>query len=148
MLPSGATLTDAALPESVGAGAVGRWLIEPDDAVIRAGLVGAVAATVGGRLIDQHIAYVVTDAEPTTPFGATYEVLDEIPFALKRMRSALRARGFGDVVVKKRGVAVVPEELRRRLALGGDGPMATVVLTRTSAGPLALLVSRSGRRPA
>ena len=58
------------------------------------------------------------------------------------MRAALRAKGFGDVVVKKRGVAVVPEQLRRRLALGGGGPTATLVLTRTSAGPLALLVRR------
>ena len=148
LLPSGATLTDAELAGSVDIGAVGRWLVEPDDAVIRAGLVGAVAASVDGRLLDEHIAYVVADGEPMTPFGTTYEVHDEIPFALKRMRSVLRARGFGDVIVKKRGVAVVPEELRRRLALGGDGPMATVLLTRTAAGPLALLVSRSDRRPA
>jgi SAM-dependent methyltransferase len=142
LLPSGATLTDAELPPDVAVGAVGGWLVEPDDAVIRSGLVAAVAAQVAGRLVDAAIAYVVTDTEPLTAFGTTYQVLAEIPFALKRMRGELRARGYGDVVVKKRGVAVVPEELRRRLALGGGGPTATVVLTRTTEGPLALLVGR------
>ena len=143
LLPSGATLTDAELPADVAVGGVGGWLVEPDDAVLRSGLVAAVAAEVGGRLLDTAIAYVVTDQEPGTAFGTTYQVLDEIPFALKRMRTTLRARGYGDVIVKKRGVAVVPEELRRRLALGGSGPTATVVLTRTAAGPLALLVRRA-----
>jgi THUMP domain-like/Methyltransferase domain len=142
LLPSGATLTDEGL-DVARVGPVGRWLIEPDGAVIRAGLVAAVAAQVDGRLVDKAIAYVVTDTEPVTPYGTTYEVLGEIPFALKRMRAALRAKGYGDVIIKKRGVAVVPEELRRRLSLGGGGPMATVVLTRTSRGPLALLVRRT-----
>jgi SAM-dependent methyltransferase len=143
LLPSGATLTDVELDGPADAGPVGRWLVEPDGAVIRAGLVAAVAAQVGGRLLDSAIAYVAADAEPVTPYGTTYEVIAEIPFALKRMRATLRARGYGDVIVKKRGVAVVPEELRRRLRLHGDGPTATLVLTRTSAGPLALLVRRT-----
>src|SRR3954451_23615576 len=142
LLPSGSSLTEAELPNDVAVGAVGRWLVEPDDAVIRSGLVAAVAAEVDGRLLDPAIAYVVTDTEPVTAFGTAYQVLDAVPFALKRMRAALRAKGYGDITVKKRGVAVVPEELRRRLALDGGGPMATVVLTRTAAGPLALLVSR------
>ena len=79
---------------------------------------------------------------PTSPLGTTYEVLDELPFARKRLRAALVARGFGDVVVKKRGVGVQPEQLRRDLRLAGAGPTATLVLTRTDAGPRAFLVSR------
>jgi SAM-dependent methyltransferase len=148
LLPSAATLTDVSLSGPPEVGAAGGWLIEPDDAVIRAGLVAAVAAQVDGRLLDNAIAYVVTDAEPVTPYGTTFEVLTEIPFALKRMRATLRAWGYGDVIIKKRGVAVVPDELRRRLALGGVGPTATLVLTRTSSGPLALLVRRVTPVPA
>jgi len=142
LLPAGTVLTDADLPPSVAVGAVEGWLVEPDDAIIRAGLVGAVAQRLAGHLLDRHIAYVTTETEPDARFGAVFEVLEEIPFALKRMRAVLRARGVGDVVVKKRGVGVAPEELRRRLALGGDGPIATLVLTRTEGGPLALLVAR------
>ncbi len=40
---------------------VGAFLYEPDGAVIRAGLVTAVAAGVRGGLVDPHIAYVTSD---------------------------------------------------------------------------------------
>jgi hypothetical protein len=144
LLPSGATITDEELGRPP-VGPVGRWLIEPDGAVIRAGLVAQVAARADGRLLDQSIAYVVTDADPTTSaaaaYGRSFEVLEELPFARKRLRAALRDRGYGDVVVKKRGINVVPEELRKDLRLTGGGPTATLVLTRTARGPLALLVT-------
>lgn len=126
-------------------GPIGRWLAEPDPAVIRAGLVSVLAEQVGGRLLDPRIAYVtVDDPLAESPLYAAFEVLDEVPFARKPMRAWLRARGVGDVVVKKRGVAVVPEELRASLRLSGDGPTAILVLTRTAAGPVAWHV----RRPA
>ena len=49
-----------------------------------------------------------------------YEVLEELPYQDKRLKAALRERGIGRLTIKKRGVQVVPEELRRRLALRGD----------------------------
>lgn len=126
-------------------GPVGAWLVEPDPAVIRAGLVSVLADRLGGRLLDPRIAYIVTDHEPEdSPLGATFEVLDELPFARKALRAWLRAHGFGDVIIKKRGVDVVPEELRKALRLRGEGPTATLVLTRTDAGPMALQVRRRG----
>ncbi len=139
LLPSGATLTDEGMPRPT-VGPIGRWLVEPDGAVIRAGLVAAVAGSIDGWLLDPAIAYVCADAEPSTPYGRAFEVLEELPFARKKLRAALRERGYSDVVVKKRGIAVVPEELRRDLRLSGSGPTATLVLTRRATGPLALLV--------
>jgi SAM-dependent methyltransferase len=125
-------------------GPVTGWLLEPDPAVIRAGLVSVLAERIDGHLLDPRIAYIAArGAPPESPLAARFEVLDEVPFARKAMRSWLRQRGFGDVVVKKRGVNVVPEELRGALRLEGAGPTATLVLTRTDAGPLALLVERS-----
>jgi THUMP domain-like/Methyltransferase domain len=123
-------------------GDVGAWLVEPDAAVIRSGLVSVLGERLGGRLLDPHIAYITTDDPPAASgLGTAYAVLAEVPFARKAMRAWLRARGFGDVVVKKRGVNVVPEEVRAALRLGGDGPTATLVLTRTGTGPRALLVA-------
>ena len=69
-----------------------------------------------------------------------------LPFQLKRLRAALRERGAGDVVVKKRGSAVDPDELRRRLRLDGDGPTWTVLLTRIGADPVAVLSPPTGQR--
>ena len=142
LLPGGHVLDDSGGVPEPPIGPPGAYLLEPDPAVIRAGLVSVVAETLDGWLLDPRIAYIATDADRVTPYAVRYEVLGEAPFALKALRAHLRALGYGDVVVKKRGVAVDPEELRRRLRLGGGGPTATLVLTRTDAGPLALVVRR------
>ena len=117
----------------------GRYLHEPDGAVIRAGLVAEVAAGLDGWLLDPTIAYVSTDSEARSPFTRAYLVEEVVPFQLKRLRAMLRERGVGDVVVKKRGTAVEPEELRRRLRLDGDGPTRTLILTRVAGDPIVLL---------
>jgi hypothetical protein len=121
------------------AGPVGTYLYEPDGAVIRAGLVSAVADQVHGRLLDPTIAYVTSDHLVTTPLADGYRVLDTMPFGLKRLRTALRARGVGRLTIKKRGTAVVPEQLRRQLDLSGDAE-ATIVLTRVAGSQQVLVV--------
>lgn len=118
---------------------VARYLYEPDDAVIRAGLVTAVAALVDGGLIDDKIAYVTSQQATPTPFARAYEVLEELPYREKPLKAALRQRGIGSLTIKKRGVDIVPEQLRKRLALTGD-TAATVVLTRVADAGVALLV--------
>ena len=114
-----ATLTDEDDPGSRPVRPVGAFLYEPDGAVIRAGLVTAVAAGVDGGLLDEHIAYVTADESFRTPFARGYEVLEELPYREKQLRAALRERGIGRLTIKKRGVDVVPEQLRKRLALHG-----------------------------
>jgi len=137
-----ATLTDEEDPgaEAVGVREVGSFLYEPDGAVIRAGLVTAVAADVGGALIDPKIAYVTSEQSFRTPFARGYRVLEELPYREKPLKAALRERGIGRLTIKKRGVDVAPDELRKRLALTGDDE-ATLVLTRVADRGTALLVA-------
>ena len=72
---------------------LGKYLYEPDGAVIRAGLVGAVAAGVGGGLVDAKIAYVTSDESFRTPFAKSYLIKEEVPYREKQLRAALpRAR--------------------------------------------------------
>lgn len=120
-------------------GPVGAYLYEPDGAVIRAGLVHQVAHEVRGRLIDPTIAYVTADRLHPVPVAGAYRVLDEMPFAVKRLRTYLRERGVGRLTVKKRGTAVTPETLRAQLDLRGDAE-ATVVLTRVAGAQRVLVV--------
>ncbi|MBD3925004.1 methyltransferase domain-containing protein [Nocardioides cavernae] len=138
-----ATLTDEDSPADGEPGTevrpVGAYLYEPDGAVIRAGLVTAVAAGVGGGLVDPHIAYVTSDASFRTPFARGYRVVEHLPYREKQLRAALHERGIGRLTIKKRGVQVVPDELRKRLSLRGDHE-ATLVLTRVSGQGTALLV--------
>jgi SAM-dependent methyltransferase len=133
-----ATLTDEDDP-GAAVRDVGDYLYEPDGAVIRAGLVTAVAAGVDGGLVDDHIAYVTSDASFRTPFARGYRILEHLPFREKALRAALRERGIGRLTIKKRGVDVVPDQLRKRLDLTGDDE-ATVVLTRARGHGVALLV--------
>jgi len=136
-----ATLTDEDLPDEAVPVLTGPpgFLYEPDGAVIRAGLVQAVAAGVGGGLLDEHLAYVVGDEAFRTPFARSYRVLEELPHREKALRAALRDRGVGRLTIKKRGVSVVPEELRKSLALTGDAE-ATIVLTRQAGRGVCFLV--------
>ncbi len=127
----------AGLPRPVRA--VGEFLYEPDGAVIRAGLVTAVAAGVAGGLLDEKIAYVTSDSSFRSPFATSYQVLEELPYREKPLKAALRERGIGSLTIKKRGVDIVPEQLRRRLALKGD-ETATIVLTRVAGHGTVLLV--------
>ena len=118
---------------------LGGYLYEPDGAVIRAGLVTAVAAGVDGGLLDEHIAYVTSDASFRTPFARGYRVVDTLPYREKQLRAALKQRGIGTLTIKKRGVDIDPAALRKRLHLAGEDE-ATLVLTRIGGHGAALLV--------
>jgi SAM-dependent methyltransferase len=137
LLPSGLTLTGTGA-ERAPVGAVRRFVYDPDGAVVRAHLVAEYAALLDGTLADPEIAYVYTDAAVDTGFGRGYEILEVLPFSLKRLRTALRERGIGRLTIKKRGSALVPETLRPQLRLAGDGEL-TVLLTRVAGAPTALL---------
>ncbi|EPH42355.1 methyltransferase domain-containing protein [Streptomyces aurantiacus] len=140
LLPAGDTLVSplATMLPDPGVRAVGRYLYEPDGAVIRAHLVAEVAARVGGGLIDETIAYVTSDAAVATPYATAYEITDQLPFNVKKLKALLRERGVGVLTVKKRGSAVEPEELRRKVKPQGPGS-ATVFLTRVGGAPTMLV---------
>ncbi|WP_340558778.1 THUMP-like domain-containing protein [Streptomyces sp. GSL17-111] len=137
LLPGGHSLLGAGLPDPEP-GPVGRYLYEPDGAVIRAHLVADVARDVDGRLLSPDIAYVTSDVLRATPYARAYEVTDVLPFHVKRLRALLREREVGVLTVKKRGSAVEPEELRRKVRLAGPNA-ATVFLTRVAGAPTMLL---------
>ncbi|MCZ4120564.1 class I SAM-dependent methyltransferase [Streptomyces sp. H39-S7] len=146
LLPATTTLwTGTPLPDPP-AGPVGRYLYEPDGAVIRAHLVAEVAEQVGGRLIDETIAYVTADELRPTPYATAYEITDVLPFGLKRLKALLRQRGVGVAVIKKRGSAIEPEELRKKLRLEGPHSV-TVFLTRVAGAP-SMLLGRPVKDPA
>lgn len=139
VLPSGAGLVAAREPAAVAE--VGAYLYEPDDAVIRAGLVSELAATIGGWLPDGHIAYVSSDHADTTPLARGFRIVDELPFREKPLKAALQVRRVGTLTIKKRGVDIVPEEVVRRMKLKGPNK-ALVVMTRVQGQGRAFLVER------
>ncbi|WP_254710582.1 class I SAM-dependent methyltransferase [Streptomyces lunaelactis] len=137
LLPGPRTLTGRGLPDPA-VREVGRFLYEADGAVIRAHLVAEVAEELDGGLIDETIAYITADELRATQYATAYEITDELPFSLKKLKALLREREVGVLTVKKRGSAVEPEELRRKVKPKGRNA-ATVFLTRVAGAPTMLI---------
>lgn len=137
LLPGGQTLV-AGQAAPVAIRMPGRYLLDPDPAVTRAGLVEQLAASLGAWKIDARVAFLSADTEIHTPFGRTLEVEASMPWNLKMLRERLRSLGVGTVDIRKRGSAVDVEDVRRKLKLSGPRS-AVVVLTRVSDRPWALV---------
>jgi hypothetical protein len=139
----GITLTEAdaaaAEPPLRSVAGLGPHLYEPDRAVIRAGLTGALARLVGGAELDDGVGYVAADVAAEVPWAHRYAVVEALPWNVKSVRSWLRARGVGALTIKKRGVPLDPEVVRKQLRLTGSGE-ATVVLTRVAGQAYVLVV--------
>jgi len=134
---SAVTLTEEA-GSPVRCASPGAWLLDPNPAVTRAGLVETLARQVGGWKLDPLIAFLSADHPLHTPFGRLLAIDAAMPWNLKHLRAALRARQIGTVDVRKRGSAVDVDDLRRRLGTHGDSH-AVVVLTRVADRPWALI---------
>ncbi len=127
----------------------GKYLYEPDPAVIRAHLVGTLARQLDAAPTDPQIAYLLGDRLRHTPFADAYEVLDRFPYGNKRLQRALTDRDVGRVIIKKRGFPQEPDEVRKQLKLRGSQEMI-VVLARIGKGHevfLCRLVQETGPAP-
>jgi THUMP domain-containing protein len=133
VLDTGEQITDADADECPVRPA-GRWIVDPDGAVVRAGLVRHYGARHGLWQLDPDIAYLSGDRLPPSVRG--FEVLEQVVFDERRLRQALSSLDCGALEILVRGVGVDPDALRRRLRMRGDRPLS-VVVTRIGSGPAA-----------
>jgi hypothetical protein len=117
---------------------VGAWIFEPDPAVIAADLVGHVAQELCLGRVAEQVAYLTGDRLIEDRALRAYQVLEVLPFDLRRLKALLRRRSIGRLVVKKRGIADDPEKLRRQLRSRGDNE-ATLIVTRRGQQAVAIL---------
>lgn len=121
---------------------VGAYVVEPDNAVIRAGLVSEVAPGHDLWLLDPHLAYLSCDDPlPPTPLADRFRVLDVLPHDVRALRHHVRAHRLGTLEIKVRGIDVDPAALRRALRPSGPG-RATIILSRTPRGAVAVVAER------
>jgi hypothetical protein len=143
LLPEPQTL-DAHAGDDVPVRAPGSFLLDPDPAVTRSGLVEDLARTLAGPSevwkIDSDIAFLSSNVALDTPFGRSLSVEASLPWNLNRLKEALRSLDVGSVDIRKRGSAVDVDDIQRRLKLTGTRP-ATVVLTRVAGRPWAFVAS-------
>ena len=104
------------------------------------------ADSCSAHLLDPQIAYLTGDQLIDTPFATRFAVHEQLPYDLKRLRRWLGDRAIGRLEIKKRGLDLDPAELRRKLKPSGPNA-ATVILTRTPTGAIAILAGRDGPEP-
>jgi len=118
---------------------------EPDPAVIRSGLLGALCANRHWRVLDRRVAYVTNDKPVDDTFVHWYRVRDLMTFGIKRLREYLRERNIGELVIKTRAFPLKPDELRILLKPHGSNK-ATLICT-TIQGKKTAIVCDAVQRP-
>ena len=133
----------SAAEDSVDAevGPLGRYLYEPDGAIIRARLIGDLCREIHAHMIDPQIAYMTSDNLTLTPFAQAFEVIEHLKLEIKDINAALKKHTIGTVEIKKRGVDIDPAQFRKKLTLKGT-ESATLILTRMGKKKVALLAQR------
>jgi SAM-dependent methyltransferase len=125
---------------------LGRFLFEPDPAVLAAKLTGALAAELNLAAVSPGIPYLTADADIEDPAIACFEVQEVLPLQLKQLAKHLRSRNIGQLEIKKRGVDHDPQVVRKQLQLQGD-EVATLLLTKLNGKHVAILVRRMPQGP-
>jgi SAM-dependent methyltransferase len=120
-------------------GDLGKYLYEPDAAVIRSHLVGDLAEQLGLNIFSNEIAYLSGDRQVSSPWLKGYEVLENLVFDRKKLKAYLREKNIGTLEIKKRGADITPEQLRRELDPKGS-ELATLIVTRVDGAHRVLVV--------
>lgn len=121
-------------PDDTTVAEPGTWMIEPDGAIIRAGLVRHWAHRHSLWMVDPHIAFLTGDELPAATSG--FRFLEAVPF--KRLKAALANYQAGALEILVRGVDVNPDQLRKKMKLKGHRQMA-VLIARTGNSPTAYI---------
>lgn len=124
------------LPPIAGQEELGEYVLEPDGAAIRAGLVAHLASRAGATPLAPRIAYLTGPRLPgadLAPFLRTWRVREVLPLHLKALRARVREQGIGRLEIHRRGVDVSPDALRASLHLEGQAG-ETWLLTRLGPG--------------
>jgi hypothetical protein len=118
----------------------GEYLLDPNPAVTRAGLVEDLARDLGADTakIDPQIAFLTLGRDVRTPFARTLRVRYSAPWHEKQFARRLRELDVGAVDIRRRGLAGDVDQIRRRLKLAGTA-RATIVITRVNDKPWGLI---------
>jgi hypothetical protein len=122
---------------------LGRYLYEPHAAVLAAKLTGALSKRAALSAISAGIAYLTDERLIDEPALAAFEIVDLLPLDQKQLKAYCREHRLGRLEVKKRGVVIDPERLRKQVVSQGEesatlfvtpirGQVRTIVARRVS----------------
>jgi hypothetical protein len=120
--------------------AMGRYVYEPQAAVLAAKLEGVLCHQHGLAPISAGIAYLTGDERIEDRALDGFEVCDVLPLDRKQLREYCRERQIGRLEIKKRRVEVEPERLRKEIVAEGDNEVT--LLVAPVAGRVRVIVGR------
>jgi hypothetical protein len=123
------------------ASTIDRYVFDVNAAVRAARLTGVLALQHALSALTMGPTYLTSPRPIDDPLLACFEVQDVFPFEPRKLARHLAERAIGTLEVKKRGVDVDPEKLRRELKLGGDN-RAALLITRAGESVIAILARR------
>jgi SAM-dependent methyltransferase len=142
VLPGPHTLAADGDEEIPFAEPVGAYLFDPDPAVVRADLVGLLAAQLGAAPVEPGVAVLTGPDAAASPFADAYRVEHVAPLDARKLRDHLRAAGVGRVTVLKRALDVDADAVRKGLKLAGAGAHRHLILTRAGGRAVAVVAER------
>jgi len=122
------------------AATVGSYVYEPHAAVLAAKLEGALCEEHGLSPVSTGIAYLTGDEPIDDEALDAFEVCDVLPLDRRQVREYCREHKIGRLEIKKRGVDVEPDQLRREIAAEGDNE--ATLLVAPLAGRVRVVVAR------
>lgn len=96
----------AGSPEQADSGPAGAYIVDPDPAIVRSGVVGNVANLISGRLLDPRLAFITCDERPPAWVGRSMAVLEQT--SLKGIAQTCRRLGIDAATVWARGFDAAP----------------------------------------
>ena len=140
-LPSGETLAGDPMEAVADIRPLGRYLYDPDPAIVRAGLVDLLAERLGLARLDDAEEYLTGDALVESAFVRAFEVEAELSNNPKECRAWLRNSSVGQLEIKCRHIPVDVDRLRKQLSLTGDRP-GVLIFARISGKARAVIARR------
>lgn len=138
---SAAEVYDSDMADTLPEPSVGRVIVDPDGAVVRAGLVRHFAAYHGLWQLDPQIAYLTGETAPPGLRGFVVE--QQVGVHRKQLTKAVRQFSARSAEILVRGLDINPDKLRATLPLTGERDMV-LVLTRIGRDGVAFLCHVDG----
>lgn len=134
-----------ATPPVVGSGG---YIIEPHNAIIASGAVGAFFAEQGAGVLDPRIGYGILNQEPSiSPWFESYRIISVSQgVSVRRMQEEVQRHGWGSgTVIKKRGWDKDPEAVRRQLRFVEGGGSGVIFVARVGNSHITIFATSSAR---
>ena len=131
---------------------LGKWLVVPDAALIRAGALTPIAERIKGGLVNEHIAWLTSnDAEAVESLvhdnyehSMVFEIAKVTTLNEKVLTKALAEFPASALTIMTRGVTISVEALRRKVFKKQErtNPELILAVYRENSGPVALICRR------